>query len=64
MPTHEYADDLTSEQRCQRIAVLLALGLRRLRPRSTLPDGSKNPPELSANGLELPREMRLSGHAG
>jgi hypothetical protein len=64
MPTHERADDLTAEQRCQRIAVLLAIGLRRLRPRSTLLDDSKNPPELSANGLELHGEMRLSGQAG
>ena len=64
MPTHGHADDLTAEQRLHRIASLLAVGLLRLRPRFPVSDGPKKLPELSANGLELPREMRLSGHAG
>ncbi len=64
MRPHEHADDLTPEQRFQRIAALLATGLRRLRPRSAFLADSKNPLELSLNGLELRGEMRLSGHAG
>ncbi|HEY7423340.1 MAG TPA: hypothetical protein VH682_03780 [Gemmataceae bacterium] len=64
MRPHDHADDLTPEQRFQRIAALLAVGLRRLRPRSTPPSDLKNLPELSPNGLELGGEMRLSGHAG
>jgi hypothetical protein len=64
MRPHDPADDFTPEQRFQRIAALLAIGLRRLRPRFAPPATSKNPPELSPNGLELLPEKRLSGHAG
>jgi hypothetical protein len=64
MRPHDPADDLTPEQRFQHIAALLAVGLRRLRPRSTPSIGPKNPPELSPDGLESSAEMRLSGHAG
>jgi hypothetical protein len=64
MQPHEYADDLTSEQRCQRLTALLALGLRRLLLPSASSVRPKNLPELSTNGLELRSEMRLSGQAG
>lgn len=55
---------LSPDQRAQQIAALLATGLRRLLVRSALPACPKNLPDLSPNGLELPREIRLSGHAG
>ena len=65
MPTHEHADDLTPEQlRCQRIAALLAIGLRRLLLPSASSVRPKNLLELSRNGLELRSEMRLGGQAG
>jgi hypothetical protein len=64
MRPHEHEDDLTSEQRCQRIAALLAAGLRRLRPRLAYPDQTNNPPDLSPNCLELADETRLSVHTG
>jgi hypothetical protein len=70
MRPHDHADDLSPDQRFQHVATLLATGLRRLQPRTISPaelgqpDGTKNPPELSPNGLELPGETRLSGHTG
>ena len=64
MRPHDHPDELTPEQRFQHVAALLATGLRRLRPNPAFPDGPKNPPDLSPNGLELPGETRLSGHTG
>jgi hypothetical protein len=70
MRPNEDADDLASEQRFQNIAALLAIGLRRLRPRTALPEHSagqtaaENPPESSPDCLEFSAETRLSGHSG
>ena len=44
MRPHEHTDELTPEQRFQRIAALLAAGLRRLRPRSALSASPKKRP--------------------
>ncbi len=63
MQPREYTDR-TPEQRRQRLAALLAIGLRRLLLPSASSVRPKNLPELSQNGLELGREMRLSGQAG
>lgn len=70
MRPHDHLDELTPEQRFQKISALLAIGLRRLRPRTPFPDdiapqsAVRNPPKLSLNCLELSDETRLSGHAG
>lgn len=69
MRPHDPSDDLTDEQRVQKIATLLATGLRRLRPRISSADlcqqaAAKNLPELSPNCLAFSAETRLSGHAG
>ena len=55
---------LSPEERAQRIAALLAIGLRRLLVRSTKLASPKNLPNLSPNGLEFSAETRLSGQAG
>jgi hypothetical protein len=70
MRPNNHADDLTPDQRFQHLAVLLAAGLRRLRPGTTsraegMATGCPNiPPELSANCLELSHETRLTVHTG
>jgi hypothetical protein len=70
MRSHDQPDDLTPDERFQNIAILLATGLWRLRPRTpSSADFSqqavaKKPPELSPNCLEFSAETRLSGHAG
>jgi hypothetical protein len=70
MRPHDPSDELTSEQRFQHIAVLLAVGLRRLRPRNAFlahpaeQTAATKPPELSPDCLEFSAETRLTVQSG
>jgi hypothetical protein len=71
MRPHETYEALSDEQRFHQIAILLAIGLRRLRPRTPSSTdlcrqaaAAENLSELSPNCLEFSAETRLSGHVG
>lgn len=58
--------NISSEDRLREVASLLASGIMRLQRREALPgkEVSKSVPELSADGLEVPAETRLSVRVG
>jgi hypothetical protein len=70
MRPHEHPDDFTPDQRFQSIASILAVGLRRLRPRTASlaspaeQSAAKNLPELSPDSLEFSAETRLTVQTG
>jgi hypothetical protein len=70
MRPHEHPDNLTPDQRFQNIAGVLAVGLRRLRPRTASlaspakQSGAKNLSELSPDNLEFSAETRLTVQTG
>jgi hypothetical protein len=68
MRPHDDTASLTPAEQLRQLARVLAAGLLRLRRPvpSTVgqPLGPKNLPNSSENPLELPEDLRLSGHTG